>query len=103
VPDSPYGGVPGINPPTFDPAQNPLVAPAANDFGCRFTVHDKFEPCTVNASGPAYVRTDSQLQYCALVESAIVFHRSTDTRLTVQVRSTTGAVGPTAQLIVRRP
>jgi hypothetical protein len=102
VPDFPYGGVPGINPPTFDPAQNPLVATAANDFGCRFTVHDKFEPCTENASGPAYVRAESTLQYCALVESALNFHRG-DTRLTVQVRSTTGAVGPTAQLIVRRP
>ncbi len=29
-----------------------LVAPAANDFGCRFAVHDKFEPCTVNVGGP---------------------------------------------------
>ncbi len=101
-PNSPYGGVPGINPPTFDPAQNPLVAPAANDFGCRFTVHDKFEPCTVNDRGPAYVKPDSQLQYCALVDSALNFHRG-DTRLTVQVRSTTDAVGPPAQLIVRRP
>jgi hypothetical protein len=101
-PPNPYGGVPGISPPTFDPAQNPLVAPAANDFGCRFTVHDKFEPCTVNVGGPAYERPDSQLQYCALVDSAIPFHTG-DTRLTVQLRSTTGVTGPSARLVVRRP
>ena len=79
-----------------------LVAPAANDFGCRFAVHDKFEPCTVNVGGPAYERPDSELQDCALVDSAIPFHTG-DTRLTVQLRGTTGVAGSSARLVVRRP
>src|SRR5262249_37551625 len=47
------GGIPGINPPSFD-AGNPAITDALNDFACRFQTFTPAFACTyVDASGDA--------------------------------------------------
>lgn len=104
APGQPLGGVPGIDPPSFD-FSSPAVVAALNDFGCRFDIHTPDFPCTNNArDNPAYVRSDSTLQYCTM---SVLGHEldfpSGDTLLTVQVRDAAGNIGFPQRLVVRVP
>ena len=102
LPDAPLGGVPGIDPPDFDPTSQE-VADALNDFGCRFDVHTPDSPCTNNDAGnPAFVSPDTTVQYCtqAVVGAEMHFPRG-DTVLTVQVRDAGGHIGLPASFVVR--
>lgn len=105
APDLPLGGVPGINPPDFD-VQRPEVLSALIDFGCRFDIHTPDSPCTNNIrDNPAYVRSDSTLQYCtaAVVGNELSFPHGKDTLLTVQVRDDRGNFGFPRSLVIRVP
>jgi hypothetical protein len=104
APDQPLGGVPGINPPSFDFSSRQVVA-ALNDFGCRFDIHNDQFPCTNNDSGnPAFVKSDSALQYCTMsvLGNELHFPRG-DTLVTVQVRDTGGNIGFPQRLVIRVP
>jgi hypothetical protein len=104
LPDAPLGGVPGIDPPDFDPTSQ-VVADALNDFGCRFDVHTPDSPCTNNDAGnPAFVSPDTTVQYCSLAVIGAEMHfPKGDTLLTVQVRDAGGHIGLPASFVVRVP
>ena len=105
-PPAPLGGVPGIDPPSFDPASQ-FVANALNDFGCRFA-NNTGAPCTkIDDSGfTKYVNTsDTTAQYCtnAVVGQELAFPPG-DTLLTVQLRDfPAGNLGYPASLVIRVP
>ena len=99
------GGVPGINPPSFDPLVSRIVD-ALNDFGCRF-VDNTDSPCTLNSREIfAFVKSDTTKQACSagVLGSELRFPHG-DTVLTVQWRdaSVTGNIGLPKQLVVRVP
>jgi hypothetical protein len=104
-PNLPLGGVPGINPPSFDFSSTQVVA-ALNDFGCRFDTHTDQFPCTLNANGnPSFVHPGSStLQYCTMsvLGNELQFPRG-DTMVTVQVRDNAGNIGFPQRLVIRVP
>lgn len=95
------GGVPGINPPNFDPF-NTTVSNAMNDFACRFEPHGPTNACTqINATGES--RTISPLasvQFCDIVAVTELLHPG-ENLLSVRLRDVGGNLGPTAQIVVR--
>jgi len=96
------GGIPAIEPPTFDPASQ-AVADALNDFGCRMSFNTTDSPCTLSAFGnPRVVATDSQGQFCSesVWDVADLFPKG-DTVLTARWRGTGGVLGPPKQILVR--
>jgi Dockerin type I domain len=103
--DQPRGGVPGINPPSFD-FSSPEVVAALNDFGCRFDTHNDQFPCTNSDKGnPSFVHPgQSSLQYCTMsvLGNELDFPRG-DTLLTVQVRDSGGNIGFPQRLVIRVP
>jgi hypothetical protein len=103
APNFPIGGVPGVNPPTFD-ITSQMVADALNDFGCRFDDNTS-APCTLSASeNPRFVASDTSTQFCtAGVVGTEVRFPSGDTLLTVQWRDTSGNIGLPRRLVVRAP
>jgi hypothetical protein len=104
APNQPLGGVPGINPPSFD-FSSPQVVAAMNDFGCRFDIHTDQFPCTNNDNGnPAFVKPDSSVQYCTMsvLGNELHFPRG-DTLVTVQVRDTGGNIGFPQRIVIRVP
>jgi hypothetical protein len=104
-PSQPLGGVPGINPPSFD-FSSPQVVAALNDFGCRFDTHTDQFPCTLNANGnPAFVHPGvSSLQYCTMSVLGNELHFPPgDTLVTVQVRDSGGNIGFPQRLVIRVP
>ena len=104
LPNVPLGGVPGFDPPDFDP-NSQAVADALNDFGCRFDVHTSDNPCTNNDAGnPTFLGDGTTLQYCTLtVVGAELHFPPGDTVLTVQVRDDNDHLGFPASLVVRVP
>ena len=102
---APLGGVPGINPPSFDPTSQ-FIANALNDFGCRFA-NNTIDPCTkIDDSGfNKYVAADSEAQYCTrqVVGAELAFPPG-DTLLTVQLRDyPAGNIGDPVSLVIRVP
>lgn len=102
-PNSPIGGVPGINPPTFDPGSQ-LVANALNDFACRFDLHvPSSQACTLTPrENFGFVATDTTTQMCSrgVVGHEMLFPFG-DTLLTVQWRDTSGNIGLARRIVVR--
>jgi len=99
----PIGGVPGINPPSFDLGSQ-TVADALNDFGCRFDLHTTF-PCTLNdRDNPQLVASDTTVQLCT---TSVVGHEvelpTGDTLFTVQWRDNGGNISLPRQIIIRVP
>ena len=102
---TPLGGVPGINPPSFDPTSQ-FIANALNDLGCRFA-DNTTAPCTIiDASGiNKLVMANSRAQYCTntVVGSELAFPPG-DTLLTVQLRDyPAGNIGYPVSFVVRVP
>ena len=104
---APLGGVPGINPPSFDQTH----ANALNDFGCRFN-NNTTAPCTkIDDSGiNKYVAANSKAQYCTntVVGAELTFPPG-ETLLTVQLRDYNAITqthintGDPVSLVVRVP
>lgn len=94
-------GVPAINPPTFDPA-NDDVTDALLDFACRFQVFTPAAPCTyTDASGdPRLVDPTARIQFCDFMSATASFHPGVNV-LTAVLRGVDGVLGPTAQIVVR--
>jgi hypothetical protein len=103
APDFPIGGVPGINPPTFD-ITSQTVANVLNDIACRFD-NNTTSPCTLTARDiPGYVASDTSTQFCtAGVVGNEVRFPSGDTLLTVQWRDSGGNIGLPRRIVVRVP
>jgi hypothetical protein len=106
APDQPIGGIPGIDPPNFDPASQ-QVADALNDFSCRFDRHTAADPCTLNShDNPQLVASDTTVQLCTsgVVGREVEFPAG-DTLLTVQWRDTATVpnLSLPRQIIVRVP
>ena len=104
-PNLPLGGVPGINPPSFD-FSSPQVVAALNDFGCRFDTHTDQFPCTLSPGGnPSFVHPGtSTLQYCTMsvLGNELHFPRG-DTLVSAQVRDSGGNIGFPQHLVIRVP
>jgi len=103
---NPLGGIPGFDPPSFDPTSQ-MVADALNDFGCRFAAHTASDPCTLSDSGnPKLVAPDTAVQFCS---ASVVGHESEfqqgDTLLTVQWRDNAAVpnLSLPSRIIVRVP
>jgi hypothetical protein len=99
------GGVPGFNPPSFDPT--PAITDALVDFACRFDAHVPGVPCTLSGDGNDGTITPNlpggSIQFCYRAELNTAFPLG-DTVLTAQSQDASGAhnLGPTVQIVVRR-
>jgi hypothetical protein len=95
------GGIPGINPPNFDPL-NATVTNTLNDFACRFESFPLGSACTqTDATGES--RTISPLasvQFCNIVASTELLHPG-ENILSAKLRDVGGNLGPTAQIVIR--
>lgn len=100
----PMGGIPGFDPPDFDPASQ-AVADALNDFGCRMTYLGPSEPCTKSDFGnPRYVDTRSTDQFCSGgTISADMRFPPGDTMLVARWLDSRGNLGAPARMIIRIP
>ncbi|HXQ21708.1 MAG TPA: hypothetical protein VN812_08540 [Candidatus Acidoferrales bacterium] len=99
------GGIPGINPPNFTPDPNAtpsFITNALTNFACRFQAFAGDTRCTfVDDSGESsFVTPGSVIQFCDAVTTTAAFQPG-DSVLTVQLRDTSGRVGPTAQIVIR--
>jgi hypothetical protein len=103
------GGVPGINPPSFD--EIPAILTAVNDFSCRFVdgaeafrgrtnTNDSCVQNPPNSGVFNFVDSRTRMQFCAFVDRPILFPTG-DTLLTVRLRDVLGNVGVTRQIVVR--
>jgi len=95
------GGIPGIAPPSFDPADTRLTD-ALNDMACRFQVFAPSAPCTLlDASGEARpINPAASVQFCDFVAATAAYPPG-DSIFTVQLRDVVGNLGPPAQIVVR--
>ncbi len=98
------GGIPGINPPNFGPGQT--ITNALQDFACRLSAFQPTTPCTLNRFGAFAVLTPGGItgggrQFCHIVRTIEEFPVNT-TILTAQSTDTSGAIGSTKQIVVRR-
>jgi hypothetical protein len=94
------GGVPGIFPPTFNPA-SPFVTGALMDFACRFESFDRSSPCTL--VGPAqfgFIDPAAESQFCDIVAATAVFPPG-ESIVTARLRDALGNVGPSKQIVIR--
>ncbi len=105
--DGVNGGVPAVDPPVFSDA--PEVVDAINDLGCRVNDGEgaplardsSGEACTIFEDGSfAFVDASSQAQYCLPIARAWAFPQG-DTIVAVRVRSVTGNLGDTREIVVR--
>jgi hypothetical protein len=103
------GGVPGVDPVTFNPTTNPNIINIVNDLACRFVDGGgnpigrpstyacvKQEP----TEEYGYANPQSTMEFCAPITSVEQFPPATDTTLTVRLRDVDGNVGAPAQIIV---
>jgi hypothetical protein len=101
-----FGGVPGINPPSF--ALTRQIADALNDFGCHFDDgagqplgHGPDFPCVQFDDGEyRFVDAEATVEFCATIISSIQFPPG-DTLVTARVRDESGVIGPARQIIIR--
>lgn len=93
-------GIPALDPLAFDFTQ--AVSNTINDFSCRFNAATRRSAtCTQDAFGqPGFVAETSRVQFCAPVNAQMAFGDG-ETRLSVQIRDSSGMVGPLQQLVVR--
>jgi hypothetical protein len=99
-PPVPFGGVPGIDPPNFDPGQS--VTEAIQDFACRLSVQeDTSVACTRNRFGQyAYLNPLSRKQFCYQVPETTEFQEG-DTVVDIQLKDLAGNLGPKKEFVVR--
>ncbi len=94
------GGIPGINPPSFENTQK--ISDAINDFACRFETFLESEfSCTMTKNGDyQFVSKETDTQFCLLMAKAWGFPEG-DTILSVRLRDTGGNPGPIKKLRIR--
>jgi len=94
------GGIPGIDPPSFDPNSG-FVTNALNDFACRFEFFTPGAACTyVDSTGEAkFINGNATVQFCDLVAINAQFPPGRSL-LSAKLRDRFGNTGPTAQIVV---
>jgi hypothetical protein len=100
-PPTPFGGVPGINPPVFGSGTD--VTNAIQDMACRFNVMPtaQGQQCTQLINGDfGYLGTGSSQQFCYSVPLTGAFHTG-DTIVAIQLRDVAGNIGPEKDIVVR--
>jgi hypothetical protein len=97
-PDPPIGGVPAVDPPSFDNVN------AVNDLSCRFDARTTAnDACTRNANqDPAFANTQTRVQFCPILGlgSELTFPPG-DTRVTAEVTDVVGQPGAPQSIIIR--
>ncbi len=102
------GGVPAIDPPSFDVTMT--NANTINDLACRFR-DGLGQPMGISASDDGcvkieptedygFVDSESEVQFCGFVSAILAFPQG-DTLLTVRLRDQAGNVGAPARMIIR--
>lgn len=99
--DTATGGVPAIDPPSFD-TEDPTISNALLDYACRFQAFTANEPCTLVDLSREHkkIHPEMSAQFCAPGSGKTTFP-SGDTLVTLRLRDVGGEVGPVAQIIVR--
>jgi hypothetical protein len=99
-PPTPFGGVPGINPPDFGPGQ--AVTDAIRDMECRFSIQETSAvACTRSKFGDfAYLGSGTRTQFCYQVPMTAAFQPG-DTVVAIQLRDTAGNLGPRKEIVIR--
>ncbi len=99
-PPTPFGGVPGIDPPVFD--TSPAVTAALQDMQCRFSIQETTAvACTKNRFGDfSYLGSGTRRQFCYQVPMSAAFQPG-DTVVSVRLRDVTGNLGPSREIIIR--
>jgi hypothetical protein len=99
-PPTPFGGVPGIDPPDFGPGAS--ITAAIRDFECRFSVQETTGvACTRNNFGDfSYLGAQTRTQFCFQVPMTAAFQPG-DTLVRIQLRDLGGNIGPVKELVVR--
>jgi hypothetical protein len=101
------GGVPAINPPSFDPTQMNIAA--VNDLGCRFLNGNGMpvartassDSCIMFPSGDfQFMSSNSSMQFCGVIGKVLEFLPG-DTVVTARLRDLNGNLGPSSQIVVR--
>jgi len=95
------GGIPGINPPSFDPF-NQTVTNALNDLACRFESHSALNACTqIDATGDGKpISPLATVQFCHIIAATELLPPG-ENIFSVKLRDLGGNLGPTAQIVVR--
>lgn len=93
-------GVPALDPLDFSFTQS--VSNTINDLACRFDVATRRSgTCTQDSFGqPAFVAERSRVQFCIPVTASMAFPNG-DTRVSVQIRDSSGMLGPLQQMVLR--
>lgn len=96
-----FGGIPAINPPSFD--ETPQVSAALNDLSCRFeTFIESPGSCTVQDTGDfSFLAKDTDVQFCMVVARSWQFADG-DTTVSVRLRDTDGNPGSVQRFVLRR-
>jgi hypothetical protein len=99
-PPTPFGGVPGFDPPSFGPGQD--VTTALQDMACRFSLQRTTgDACTRTSLGLfGFLGEGSRKQFCFPVPLAEGFNAG-DTIVAVQLLDSAGNLGPKKEIVVR--
>jgi hypothetical protein len=99
-PPTPFGGVPGVNPPDFAAGQS--TTNAIRDMECRFSIQETSAvACTRNNFGDfAYRGTNTRTQFCYQVPMTAAFQEG-DTEVAIQLRDLAGNIGPRKEIVIR--
>jgi hypothetical protein len=99
-PPTPFGGVPGIDPPNFSAGD--AITRAIQDLECRFTVQETAQvACTLNSFGDfSYLGVGTRTQFCYQVPLTGAFQVG-DTVVAIQLRDLAGNLGPVKEIVVR--
>ncbi len=101
-----FGGVPGIDPPSFEETQR--ITDALNDFGCRFNDgtgmtlgRDSQSACVLFPDGEFhFVDPTATIEFCGFITRPMAFPTG-DTIVTARLRDRSGLVGPARQIVIR--
>ena len=99
-PPTPFGGVPGVDPPNFAPGDQ--ITKAIQDLACRFSVQETSAvACTrTNFGDFAYRGAGTRTQFCYQVPMTAAFQEG-DTVVAIQLRDLSGNLGPIKEIVVR--
>jgi hypothetical protein len=97
---TPFGGVPGFDPPSFVPGQT--ITDAIQDFACRLSVQETSAvACTRSMFGDfGYIGAGTRTQFCYQVPMSAAFQPG-DTVVRIQLRDVSGNIGPVEEIVVR--
>jgi hypothetical protein len=101
-----FGGVPGIDPESFDGTQ--AISDALNDLGCRFNDgtgtpggRTQDSACVQFPDGEFhFVSSTATVEFCGFISVPLRFPDG-DTIVTARVRDVNGVLGPPVQIVVR--